>query len=124
MNESELSELLVRAFLRRCGIRPHLKGYRALSYALELALDDRTYLDAITKRLYPDVAVCLQISPQTAERLMRYAIEQALDVGGAEVMQKALGYAPSWRSGKYSNREFLTEALDAIIAQRDYGEVF
>ena len=121
MNESEL---LVRAFLRRCGIRPHLKGYRALSYALELALDDRTYLDGITKRLYPDVALCLQISPQTVERLMRYAIEQALDVNGTEDMQRALGYAPSWRSGKYSNREFLTEALDAIIAQRDHGEVF
>ena len=55
---------------------------------------------------------------------MRYAIEQALDVYGTEVMQKALGYAPRLRSGKYSNREFLTEALDAIIAQRDYGEVF
>lgn len=120
MNESEL---LVRAFLRRCGIRPHLKGYRALSCALELALDDRTYLDGIT-RLYPDVALCLQITPQTAERLMRYAIEQALDVYGTEDMRNALGYAPSLRSGKYSNREFLTEALDAIIAQRDYGEVF
>ena len=85
----------IRAYLLRCGIRPHLRGFRALEAAIALALDDVEYLDGVTKRLYPDVALCVNSTASAVERNIRVAILRAADCGAE--MPRVFGRAATRR---------------------------
>lgn len=56
------------------GIKPQNKGFRYLETAIRLVKEDVTYIDHITKRLYPAVAAEHDTTPMRAERAMRHAI--------------------------------------------------
>lgn len=99
----------IRAYLLRCGIRPHLRGFRALEAAIALALDDVEYLDGVTKRLYPDVALCVNSTASAVERNIRVAILRAADCGAD--MPTVLGFPPSIRTGCYTPSEFISAAV-------------
>ena len=69
-----ISETAVSDILERIGISPAYTGFHYLKSAIFLALSDDTYLKALTKRLYPDVAKRYNTDWHRTERCMRYAI--------------------------------------------------
>lgn len=56
-------------------IRPSVKGFDYLVYAIYLVSKDSSYKRAITKRLYPDIAKEFNENPARVERAMRHAID-------------------------------------------------
>ena len=105
----------IHAFLYRCGIRPHLEGFRLLTKALELVLCDEAYLYALTRKLYVDVGLCFQLPPTAVERAMRYAIHMDCSL---PQHQRELGFPPRYETGVYTVGEFLSGAY-LRLAQLD-----
>ena len=56
------------------GISPHLKGFRYLKCAIEIAIEDFDSVDMITKILYPEVAKVYKTTAGAVERAIRTAI--------------------------------------------------
>ncbi len=105
----------IHSFLYKCGIRPHLEGFRLLTKALELVLCNDSYLDALTQKLYVDVGLCCHIPPTAVERAMRYAIHTDCSLPRH---QDALGFPPRYETGVYTIGEFLSGAY-LRLAQQD-----
>lgn len=68
MNRTELT-------LHRLGFRSTYKGFRYLCHAIDLALEDDTYLTRLTKGLYPAVARRCGASSPAVERSLRTLID-------------------------------------------------
>ena len=64
----------IEKYLLNKGIQPHLKGFDYLLDAIRLCQKDKTYLRAITTRLYPDVAKMNNDTASKTERAIRHAI--------------------------------------------------
>ena len=78
--------------LRTAGLRGTLSGFRYLTKATLLVLEDSTYLLHLTKRLYPDVARAFDVTPAQVERSMRTAIDVLWNQGDVSALENLLGY--------------------------------
>ena len=58
-------------------IRPSLKGFDYLTEAILLLNKDSSYKQAITKRLYPDIAKIYNDTWSKVERAMRHAVRSS-----------------------------------------------
>ncbi len=105
----------IHSFLYKCGIRPHLEGFRLLTKALELVLCNDSYLDALTQKLYVDVGMCCQLPATAVERAMRYAIQMDCALPRH---YDVLGFPPRYERGVYTIGEFLSGAY-LRLAQQD-----
>lgn len=106
--------------LKDVGVPANIKGYECLKAAINAVLNDRTYIDQMTKRLYPDVAAMCDTTPSRVERNIRHATEVAFDNMDPEQITEYFGRCCSYRKGKATSGEFI-----AILAERirvDAGE--
>lgn len=106
--------------LKNVGVPASLKGYEYLKGAINAVLNDRTYLDQITKRLYPDVASMYGTTASRVERSIRHAVEVAFTNMDPDQVKQYFGQCCNYYKGKATNSEFI-----AIIAERirlDVGE--
>lgn len=106
--------------LKDVGVPASLKGYEYLKIAINAVLNDRTYMDQVTMRLYSDVAAMCDTTPSRVERNIRRAIEGAFNNMDPEQITEYFGRCYSYRKGKVTNSEFI-----AILAERirvDAGE--
>lgn len=104
--------------LRWLGIAPHLNGYRYLSDAIEMTLNDAEYLHSMTKRLYPDIARKYGVSDGAAERSIRHAIRYAWQHTPLDVLHKAFGNTCSTRSDVPTNSLFLATVV--LLIKNEY----
>ena len=79
------------------GISPHLKGFRYLRYAIEIAIEDFDSVDMITKILYPEVAKVYKTTAGAVERAIRTAISST---------EPKLGHC--------SNKEFIFHVINLL----------
>ncbi len=106
-------EVEVTKVIHEIGVPAHVKGYQYLRDAIMLVVEEINYLGAVTKELYPTIAVKYDTTPSRVERAIRHAIELAWDRGDIDKINKVFGYAVSGERGKPTNSEFI-----AIIADR------
>lgn len=99
--------------LKDVGVPANLKGYEYLKVAINAVLNDRTYMDQVTKRLYPDVAAMCDTTASRVERNIRHAIEVAFDNVDPEQITEYFGRCCKYNKGKATNSEFI-----AILAER------
>ena len=59
----------------------HIKGYQFLRDAILLTMNEPEYINAVTKRLYPEIAKKNGTTASRVERAIRHAIEVAWDRG-------------------------------------------
>ena len=83
MNEQKI-ELLIRSL----GIGATYRGYRYLSYGIQLCLCDEDYLLAISKLLYPQIARQYCTTTSSVERDIRTIIRVCWDRGNRELLQQ------------------------------------
>ena len=123
-------ECTVSEILREVGVPAHLKGYRFARQAIlliaEIALvlsdqqdglliaEDESYLNGVTKRLYPDVARSNDTTASRVERAIRHAITVAWERGGSEALHDYFGYTAYSQNGKPTNSEFVAAIADKI----------
>ena len=109
----ESDEVTVTEILHQIGVPAHIKGYQFLRNAILLTMDDPEYINAVTKRLYPEIAKQNGTTPSRVERAIRHAIEVAWDRGDVDTLNSYFGYTIHNLRGKPTNSEFI-----AMIADR------
>lgn len=108
----------ISGILLEIGIPSHIKGYRYVRRAIELAVRDRKCVEAVTKVLYPDVAKEYGTTGSRVERAIRHAIECAWDRGDLEALEKYFGNTVSRNKGKPTNSEFIAMIAEHILLER------
>lgn len=108
----------IQQFLVNCfaelGIPPNYKGHRYLMDAILLVSQDDSWLNGITKRLYPAVARGNRTTASHVERSIRYAIDTAWAKGDFNQLQKLFPYAIDPARGKPTNAAFIAKMADII----------
>lgn len=106
-------EMIVTEILHQIGVPAHIKGYQFLRNAILLTTQDPEYINAVTKRLYPEIARQNGTTASRVERAIRHAIEVAWDRGDVDTLNSYFGYTIHNLRGKPTNSEFI-----AMIADR------
>ncbi len=106
-------EMVVTEILHQIGVPAHIKGYQFLRGAILLTMQDPEYINAVTKRLYPEIARQNGTTASRVERAIRHAIEVAWDRGDVDTLNSYFGYTIHNLRGKPTNSEFI-----AMIADR------
>ena len=104
-------ELTVTEILHQIGVPAHIKGYQFLRDAILLTISD---INAVTKRLYPEIAKRNMTTASRVERAIRHAIEVAWDRGDVDTLNSYFGYTIHNLRGKPTNSEFIAMISDKI----------
>ena len=107
-------EVVVTEILHQIGVPAHIKGYQFLRDAILLTAADPDYINAVTKRLYPQIAKQNGTTASRVERAIRHAIEVAWDRGDVEVLNGYFGYTIHNLRGKPTNSEFIAMIADKM----------
>ena len=107
-------ELTVTEILHQIGVPAHIKGYQFLRDAILLTIADHGYINAVTKRLYPEIAKRNMTTASRVERAIRHAIEVAWDRGDVDTLNSYFGYTIHNLRGKPTNSEFIAMISDKI----------
>ncbi len=107
-------ELTVTEILHQIGVPAHIKGYQFLRNAILLTMEDPEYINAVTKRLYPEIAKQNGTTPSRVERAIRHAIEVAWDRGDVDTLNSYFGYTIHNLRGKPTNSEFIAMIADKM----------
>lgn len=107
-------ESQITRIIQEIGIPAHIKGYLYLREAIGLVIEDMDFLGAITKELYPQVAIRFNTTPSRVERAIRHAIEVAWTRGKIDTINQLFGYTVSNNKGKPTNSEFIALISDKL----------
>jgi two-component system response regulator (stage 0 sporulation protein A) len=107
-------EVEVTRMIHQMGVPAHVKGYQYLRDAIVSVVLDVSLLGAVTKELYPMIAVKYQTTPSRVERAIRHAIELAWDRGNVDFMNRFFGYTINVDRGKPTNSEFVAMVADKL----------
>ena len=107
-------EVEVTRMIHQMGVPAHVKGYQYLRDAIVNVILDVSLLGAVTKELYPMIAVKYQTTPSRVERAIRHAIELAWDRGNVDFMNRYFGYTINVDRGKPTNSEFVAMVADKL----------
>lgn len=112
-NVKSLDERISSVFLA-VGIPAHIKGFAFMREAVKLVYRNRTMINAITKELYPGVALSFDTSASKVERAIRHAIEVSWARGKIENINAIFGYAIYSKNEKPTNGEFIALVADKL----------
>ena len=101
------TESVIRDLLLYLGTPDHLNGYDMAVYAIKLCIEDRNYLNKISRVLYPEVADKFNTYPCRVERAIRFLVSETFQRGNKVALEKVFGTLVSEESGKVTNSEFL-----------------
>ena len=107
-------ELKVTDILHQIGVPAHIKGYQFLRDAILLTMNEPEYINAVTKRLYPEIAKKNGTTASRVERAIRHAIEVAWDRGDVDTLNSYFGYTIHNLRGKPTNSEFIAMIADKM----------
>ena len=107
-------ELKVTDILHQIGVPAHIKGYQFLRDAILLTMNEPDYINAVTKRLYPEIAKRNSTTASRVERAIRHAIEVAWDRGDVDTLNSYFGYTIHNLRGKPTNSEFIAMIADKM----------
>ncbi len=111
---SENLEAIITNVIHEIGVPAHIKGYNYLREAITLCIQDKEFINSITKMLYPTVARNYQTTSSRVERAIRHAIEVAWNRGREEILNSIFGYTIDTNKGKPTNGEFIAMISDSI----------
>lgn len=109
--------------LRRVGVPAHVEGYTYLKDALDICWEDRSYLEMVTKRLYPSIAKREDTMPSRVERAIRHAIGVSFSRGDQDTYKHLFGYS-SLNIGHRppTNSEFIATLTEQLHLEYDANE--
>ena len=107
-------ESMVTGIIHEIGVPAHIKGYQFLRDAILFTMQDPEYINAVTKRLYPEIAMRNGTTASRVERAIRHAIEVAWDRGDVDTLNSYFGYTIHNLRGKPTNSEFIAMIADKM----------
>lgn len=113
-NKEMTVEAKVTNIIHDIGVPAHIKGYQYIREAIIMAMSDGEVINAVTKCLYPSLAIQFKTTPSRIERAIRHAIEVAWNRGQIEVHNNIFGYTVNSNKGKPTNSEFIAMVADKL----------
>ena len=110
--DAEISEML-----HEVGVPAHIKGYLYLREAIIMAYENVEVLGAVTKVLYPEIALRYNSTSSRVERAIRHAIEVAWVRGNVDAISDIFSYTISYNKSKPTNSEFIAMIADRLRVQ-------
>lgn len=107
-------EYLIRDLLLELGAPDHLVGHPYAIQAILLTVQDRTYIDNITFRLYPQLADMFDTNVARIERSIRHFIEVTWSRGSWEILNRYFGNIVKSGKGKPTNGEFIARMANVV----------
>jgi two-component system response regulator (stage 0 sporulation protein A) len=107
-------EAQITHYLHQIGIPANIRGYEYLRQAITLVAESPDIINAVTKRLYPMIAVEYKTTASRVERAIRHAIEVAWGRGDTDALNRLFGYTIDVSRGKPTNSEFIALIADQI----------
>ena len=80
----------------------------------QIGVPEPEYINAVTKRLYPEIAKKNGTTASRVERAIRHAIEVAWDRGDVDTLNSYFGYTIHNLRGKPTNSEFIAMIADKM----------
>ncbi|MDR1116802.1 MAG: response regulator [Oscillospiraceae bacterium] len=111
--------------LKDIGIRMNFRGYGYLKIAVRLINENPSIMGALTKELYPEIALLSRSTWKRVERSIRVAIEDAWENGDIESWGRYFGHNRLDSSRKPRNKEVIAFlAKEALYREQEmqYGE--
>ena len=71
-------------------------------------------LGAITKEMYPEIAVKFNTTSSRVERAIRHAIEVSWSRGDYDLMEEVFGHSVDFDRAKPTNSEFIATIADKL----------
>ena len=102
--EQNPSPETAEALLRRLGLTGKFTGFQSAIYLVEKVVEDPTNLKLVTKRLYPETAAQLGITPSALERSVRTLVQVCWNRGDRKYLDLVAGFHLTERP---SNTEFI-----------------
>ena len=115
-NSVSLDERISNSFMS-IGIPPHIKGYGYLREGIKMAVEDPTYINSVTKRLYPQIADKFETSASKVERAIRHAIEVAWNRQRLDAINAVFGVRVYVGAEKPTNSEFIALVADKLMLE-------
>lgn len=107
-------EIEVTNLLTQIGMPRHIRGFKFIRRALMLSINDQSYIEQVTKKLYPTLAYDFETTPSRVERAMRHSIEVTWNRGNTHKLDKLFGWSLSPDKGKPANSEFIALLADTL----------
>ena len=109
ITEMEDIEEKVSSILIRLGVHANIRGFGYLKTAIMFSYNDSSYIEQITKRLYPDIAKKHNTTPSKVERCIRHAIKK---VEATETKEKDSLFPVSAK--KLTNSAFIATIVEKM----------
>lgn len=78
----------IRNTLRRLGVKTSNRGYSYISYGISLTLQDKSYLEYVTKGLYVDIARNFNTSGSCVERDIRTTVKAIWETEDTDLLME------------------------------------
>ncbi len=122
VDSAKSMEAKITNIIHEIGVPAHIKGYLYLREAITMVIDDIELLGAVTKELYPNIALKYNTTPSRVERAIRHAIEVAWSRGKVDTINNIFGYTIHTDKGKPTNSEFIAMVADKLRLEKEIVE--
>lgn len=102
------------------GISPNLQGYTFLKESIKLAIYNPSYIGAITKIMYPTIAIKFKTTACRVERSIRHALEVSYMKGKIYNINEIFGLKILEENEKPTNSEFVALIADRLALELNY----
>ncbi|WP_073341433.1 sporulation transcription factor Spo0A [Caldanaerobius fijiensis] len=116
-------EAKITEIIQEIGIPAHIKGYLYIRDAIYMVINNVEMIGAITKELYPKIAIKYNTTPSRVERAIRHAIEVAWSHGKLETINNIFGSTIDEYKGKPTNSQFIAFIADKLRLQLNMNKV-
>ena len=104
--------------LHDLGVPSHIKGYEYIREGIGLMYNKPSMIGAITKEMYPAIAVKYNTTSSRVERAIRHAIEVSWARGDYDLMEDIFGHSVDYDKAKPTNSEFIATLADKIRLEK------
>ena len=111
--------LSITKMLHALGIPSHIKGYEYIRESVHLMYKNPSLLGAITKELYPEIAIKFDTTTSRVERAIRHAIEVSWSRGDYDLMEEIFGHSVDYDRAKPTNSEFIATIADKLKIEQE-----
>ena len=111
--KENIEEIVVK-MLHELGIPSHIKGFQYIKDSVIFVFKSRDCMGAVTKELYPEIAIKYKTTVPRVERAIRHAIEVSCNRVECSVLHDYFGYSLSYEKSRPTNSEFLTTIADRL----------
>lgn len=104
----------VTKILHDLGMPSNIKGYNYVRDAINLIYNDPSLIGAVTKNLYPEIAIRYKTTSSRVERAIRHAIEVSWIRADWDLMSDIFGNSVDIDRAKPTNSEFIVTIADKL----------